>query len=208
MFGFLSLVSNKRYWKLHSVIVRCILNCYGIRVGRNFYIEGVPKLKICGSAKNIVIGDNVSILGSIDLRNRENGKIIFGDNVTIEQDCRFVSAREGIISIGDGSIVTAYAILNGGGDITIGHQCILGPRCSINANEHIFGRSKPVRESGFIHAPVVIEDDCWLATNVSINKGVRLRKGTVVASGAVVIKDTEEYSIYGGIPARKIGERA
>lgn len=208
MFNFLALITNKKYWKFHSRIIKIILTLYGIRVGKNFYIEGVPKLKIRGKAENINIGNNVSILGNIDMRNRENGKIIFKDKVTIENDCRFVSAREGTIEIGEGSIVTAFAILNGGGNIIIGEKCIIGPRCSINANEHIFRRQVPIRDSGFINRSITIEDDCWLAANVSVNKGVLLRKGTIVASGAVVTKSTEEYSIYGGIPAKKIGERS
>jgi len=208
MLEMLALITNKKFWLVHSLVIKSILKAYGIKVKKNFYIEGIPKLKIRGKAENIVIGNNVSILGNIDLRNRENGKIIFKDNVTIEHSCRFVSAREGTIQIGEGSIVTAFAIINGGEDIIVGEKCILGPRCSINANEHVFRRDTPIRESGFIHAPVVIEDDCWLATNVSINKGVYLRKGTIVASGAVVTRSTEEYSIYGGIPAKKIGERS
>ncbi len=207
MLELLAFITNRRFWKFHSLIMRCILRLYGIKVGSKFYIEGVPKLKINGRANNIIIGNNVSILGNIDLRNRENGRIIFKDDVTIEENCRFVSAREGTIEIGAGSIVTAFAIINGGADVLVGEKCILGPRCSINANEHVFKRHTPVRESGFVHASIVIEDDCWLATSVSVNKGVRLRKGTVVASGAVVTKDTEAYSIYAGIPAKRIGER-
>ena len=162
MFNFLALITNKKYWKFHSRIIKTILILYGIKVGNNFYIEGVPKLKIRGKSENIIIGNNVNILGNIDLRNRENGKIIFKDNVTIENDCRLVSAREGIIEIGKGSIVTAFAILNGGGDIIIGEKCILGPGCRINANEHIFLRQTPIRESGFIHRSIIIEDDCRL----------------------------------------------
>ncbi|WP_321491569.1 acyltransferase [uncultured Desulfobacter sp.] len=207
MFKFIGFISKKRYWKFHSLIIKSILLFYGIKIGRNFYIEGTPHLKINGSYHNIIIGDNVSILGDVDLRNRENGRIYFHNNVTIEKECRFVSAREGLIEIGEGSIVTAFCILNGGSDIIIGRNCIIGPRSSINANEHKFARHIPVRKQGFIHAPVRIEDDCWLATNVVINKGVCLRKGSIIASNSVVTKDTEEYSINGGIPAKKIGER-
>lgn len=207
MFDFLALIVGKRYWKPHSVVIRWLLRIYGVHVGANFYIEGIPKLKLRGKPENIVIKNSVSILGDIDLRNRENGKIIFADNVTIERDCRFVSAREGTIEIGAGSIVAAFAIINGGADIIVGKQCIIGPRASINANDHQFGRDKPVREQGFIHAPVYIEDDCWLAANVVINKGVRLAKGTVVGAHSVVTKDTEEYSVNVGAPARRIAYR-
>lgn len=207
MFSFLALITNKRYWWLHSRLMAFILRCYGVRVGRNLRMEGVPSLKIKGRARDIIIGDNVQILGDIDLRNRETGRIIFHDNVTIEGGCRFVSAREGTIEIGEGTVVTTGALINGGADVRVGRQCIIGPRASINANEHRFDRAAPVREQGFIHADVIIEDDCWLAANVVLVKGVRLGRGSVVGSGAVVTKDTEPYSINAGVPARKLGER-
>ena len=109
--------------------------------------------------------------------------------------------------MGEGSVVTAFAIINGGADIVIGRKCIVGPRASINANDHLFARDKNVRDQGFLHAPVTIEDGCWIAANVVINKGVRLAEGTVVGAHSVVTKDTESFSIYAGIPARKIAER-
>lgn len=207
MLNFVALLTKGAYWRLHSLILKWILRMSGVNVGTNFLIQGVPKLKVRGKASNITIGNNVTILGDIDIRNRENGKIVFRDNVTIEHDCRFVSARDGTIEIGEDSIVTAFAIINGGADVIIGKKCIIGPRASINANEHQFIKDKPIRDQGFIHAPVYIEDDCWLATNVVINKGVRLRKGSIIGSNAVVANDTEPYSINGGVPARKIGER-
>ena len=112
MFEFLAFISNKTYWKLHSSIIKIIL-CffYKIKVGDNFYIEGFPHLKVRGKAANIIIGDNVSILGNIDLRNIENGKIHFMNNVTIERDCRFVSAWDGIIENGEGSIIAFDAVV-------------------------------------------------------------------------------------------------
>jgi len=184
-----------------------ILSFYGIKIGKNFYIEGTPKLKINGKPENIIIENNVSILGNIDLRNRENGKIIIRNNVMIEDGCRFVSAREGTIEIGESSIITTLAIFNGGGDIIIGKKCVFGARCSINSNEHIFSKDTFIQDSGYIFKSVIIEDGCWITTNVSINKGVCLGKGSIIASGAVVTKSTEKNSIYGGIPAKKIGER-
>ena len=51
MFNFLALITNKKYWIFHSRIIKIILRRYGIKVGKNFYIEGVPKLKIRGKSK-------------------------------------------------------------------------------------------------------------------------------------------------------------
>ncbi|UIR55954.1 acyltransferase [Sphingobacterium sp. SRCM116780] len=54
---------------------------------------------------------------------------------------------------------------------------------------------------------VFIEDDVWVGTNVTILKGVTIRKGTIIAAGSVVAKSTEEYAVYGGVPARKLKPR-
>jgi len=207
MFDFLALITNKKYWILHSLIIKLILKLYGIKVGKNFYCEGIPKLKIRGKAENIIIGDNVSFLGDVDLRNRENGKIIIENNVTIEGDVRIVSARDGTIKIGKNSVICAYSILNGGADIIIGEYCLISARVSINANEHEFKKDNFIRKQGFIHKSVIIEDDCLIGVNVAINKGVIIKKGSVIGANSVVTKDTIEFGIYVGAPAKKIGER-
>jgi len=208
MLEFLSFITKEKYWALHSLIIRAILRRYGIKTGANFFIKGIPKLKIRGATKNIIIGDNVSILGDIDIRNRENGKLIIENGATIEQDCRFVSARDGAIIIGKKTVIGAFAVFNGGADIKIGNKCIFAVRTSINANDHLISRKSFIRDQGFVHAPVIIEDDCWFGTNVSIHKGVNIKEGSIIGANAVVTKDTDPYSINVGIPARKIGERS
>lgn len=52
-----------------------------------------------------------------------------------------------------------------------------------------------------------IGNDVWIGTNVMILSGIRIGNGAVIAAGAVVVKDVEPYAIYGGVPARKIGQR-
>jgi len=190
---------------ISKIIIIC-LKVIGIKINNNARILSFPKLKIKGKPDNIIIG-NVEILGKVDIRNRENGKIVIEDHCKIESDCRFVSAREGTICIGSGSTITTGAILNGGGNISIGKNCILGNRITINANEHVFKKDKLIKLQGFVHKDVTIEDDCWFGTNVVINKGVTIKTGSVIGASSLVNKDTEAYSINVGIPAKKIGQR-
>jgi len=207
MFDSFALITNNMYWKVHSVIIKLILTMYGIKVGSNFYIEGIVKLKIRGKANNIIIGDDVKIFGNIDLRNRRDGKIFIGNMCSFENDVRLVTGNQGIIKIGQNSGIGAYTIINGGGSVSIGNNVMIASNISINASEHIFNKDKIIRESGYIYADVNIEDDVWIASNSTVTKGVYLKVGTVVAANSVINKNTEPHCIYGGVPAKKIGER-
>lgn len=187
-------------------IIFIYLKTRGIKISFQSKFHSFPKLKINGLPGNIEIG-SIEVLGTIDLRNRENGKIILEDKVKIESECRFVSAREGTVKVGKGTIITKGAVINGGGNVIIGENCIFGPRIVINANDHVFKKNFLIKDQGFIHKDVIIEDDCWFGANVVVNKGVHIKYGSVLGASCVVTKDTEINSINAGVPAKKISER-
>ena len=58
-----------------------------------------------------------------------------------------------------------------------------------------------------VAAPVVLRDHVWIGANAVILKGVEIGRGAVVAAGAVVTKNIPPNEIWGGVPAKKIGER-
>lgn len=55
--------------------------------------------------------------------------------------------------------------------------------------------------------PVIIGNDVWIGANVIILPGVHIGDGAVLAAGAVVTKDVDDYAIVGGIPAKVIRYR-
>ncbi|GAG15426.1 unnamed protein product [marine sediment metagenome] len=55
--------------------------------------------------------------------------------------------------------------------------------------------------------PVIIENDVWIGAHAVINSGVKIGNGVVVAAGAGVRDDVEDYQIVGGVPAEVIGNR-
>lgn len=59
-------------------------------------------------------------------------------------------------------------------------------------------------ENGF---SVEIGNDVWIGDNVTILGGVKIGDGAIIGAGAVVVKDIEEYTICGGVPAKKIRKR-
>ncbi len=96
----------------------------------------------------------------------------------------------------------------------IGNKVLFGPNVTIRGGIHpyyVVGKAiydiKEDEKNEKDDQDVFIEDDVWVGCNVTILKGVTIHRGAVVAAGAVVTKDVAPYSIAGGVPARKIGNR-
>ncbi len=109
------------------------------------------------------------------------------------------------ISIGQGSIIGDRAFLDGRYGIQIGNHVNMGFDVMIFTNQHDV-QSKTFATDGK-NGPVVIGDRVWISARSVILPRVTIGEGAVIAAGSVVTKDVEPYSIYGGIPAKKIGTR-
>lgn len=109
----------------------------------------------------------------------------------------------GGIKIGESTTINKYVDLDGRGGLSIGNNV------SISAYVKIITASHDPNTSGFeyVTKPVRIEDYVWIGTGALVLPGVTLGVGSVVASGSIVTKDVEPYSIVAGNPARKLGDR-
>jgi len=58
-----------------------------------------------------------------------------------------------------------------------------------------------------LNSKIIIEDDVWIGYGAIVMSGVKIGQGSIIASGSIVTKDVEPFSIYGGTPARKIANR-
>ena len=71
----------------------------------------------------------------------------------------------------------------------------------IRDQDHIIDGSTDFFTQKFITAPVVIEENVWVASKATILKNVRIGKNAVIAASAVVNKNIPPFEIWGGIPA-------
>lgn len=96
-----------------------------------------------------------------------------------------------------------------GAKVELGKYVMLGPRVAFVGGDHRYDRvGVPMIFSGRPEYPrTVVEPDAWVGYGAVIMAGVRIGRGAIVAAGAVVTKDIPPYELWGGIPARKIGER-
>jgi acetyltransferase-like isoleucine patch superfamily enzyme len=93
--------------------------------------------------------------------------------------------------------------------IKIGNKVLIGPNVSIRTDNHnisCIGRfmydchdRRPQDE-----AEIVIEDDVWIGTRVTILKGVRIGRGSVIGAGTIVTCSVPPYSIVVGPGSGKV----
>lgn len=98
--------------------------------------------------------------------------------------------------------------------IAVGRRVVLGDNVRIAGRAFLAGYpghplDAAARAAGQPDTPdqvgdIVLEDDVWLATGVSVMAGVRIGRGTVVAAGSVVTRDLPQGVLAGGVPAKPL----
>lgn len=137
-------------------------------------------------AENIEIGRNVYIGHRTMLKGYHLNRMVIGDDSWIGQDC----------------------FLHSAGGIAIGRSVGVGPRVCILTSQHRPSDPRePVLHSPVEFAPVVLEDGCDIGVNATILPGVTIGRGAIVGAGAVVNRSVPPYEVWGGVPARRIGDR-
>jgi acetyltransferase-like isoleucine patch superfamily enzyme len=109
-----------------------------------------------------------------------------------------------------GLVVGEYTVIHSKCRLDSRGGLFIGSRVSISQDVIVLTADHIVNSENFEGRTrqVVIEDYAWIGTRATILPGVRIGKGAVVAAGAVVIKDVDDYSIVGGVPAKLIGTRS
>ncbi|MBM2294566.1 acyltransferase [Sulfitobacter pseudonitzschiae] len=114
----------------------------------------------------------------------------------------------GDFSMGRNSYLGEYSVIGCNERIEIGRDVMIAQSVSIRDTDHVFSRTdKPMNQQGIITAPIIVEDNVWIGHGATVLKGVRIGTGSVIAAGAVVVRDVEPFSIVGGVPAKKISSR-
>lgn len=114
------------------------------------------------------------------------------------------------IFVGDRTFLGRGCEFNVTRRVEIGPDCLIGSGCKFVDHDHGSARGEvPMnRQTTGAEAEIVLGADVWLGANVVVLKGVQIGRGAIVAAGAVVTKSVPDYEIWGGVPARKVAERA
>ncbi|MEZ4945839.1 MAG: acyltransferase [Cyclobacteriaceae bacterium] len=147
-------------------------------IGKVVSVNGKP---IIGNLGEMYIDDEVriwSIISRAQLYTGDKGKLVIGKKSSLNGV--HIDARE-LIEIGERVRIAPYTIIMDSDFHDLKDHDMDGPS-----------------------SPIYIEDDVWIATRATILKGVRIGKGAVVATGAIVTKDVPPYCVVAGMPARVV----
>ncbi len=186
----LLLYGRNPQWMLRGRAVR-FFNLPNIKWGRMLKLGDYVYLSALGK-NGIALGHHVSI-GSFSRLvvstslNHVGEHIVLGNNVGIGE----------------------YAYLGGGGGLHIGDDCIVGQYFSCHPENHVQENLEvPIRLQGVTRKGIVIGNNCWIGSKVTILDGVQIGSGCVIAAGAVVTKSFPDNMVIGGVPAKIIRQRA
>ena len=107
------------------------------------------------------------------------------------------------LELDDGVAIGWFAELDARGGIKVGHDTNISSHVKLITGSHDI--NDPNFTADFL--PIHIGHHCWIGTGAMILQGVKIGDGAIVAAGSVVTKDVESWTIVGGVPARKLGER-
>lgn len=108
-------------------------------------------------------------------------------------------------------IQTGTRIISSHGKVVIKKFTAIGAGCTIIPGAHIPTVGLPqflsITHINDKDGCIVINEDVWVAANVTLLSHCNIGRGAIVAAGAVVSKDVPPYAVVAGIPSKVIGVR-
>ncbi|MEJ7812131.1 MAG: acyltransferase [Gemmatimonadaceae bacterium] len=169
-----------------------------IALARGWWYRGVCRLRRIP----MQAGRNFRVYGRI--RFGGPGRVIFGDNVSVRMEVTpFTYDANAVIAIGDGSFVngTAFGCQSA---IRIGARAILANANIMDTDFHSLDVGRHEEGAPVRVAPVVLEENVWVAARAGILPGTTIGRNSVVGFGAVCAGVYPANSVIVGNPARVV----
>lgn len=155
--------------------------------------RGLGFLRAALLFRGIEAGPRLCALGPVKIVN--DGRMILGARVAFLGGMipsELVTHAGAVLRIGSSTMFNYGSSFEAYQQLSIGQRCLFASMVRIS--DRTRGRT----------APVIIEDDVWVAHGATIEAGVTVGSGSVVAAGCVVTKDVPPECLAIGNPARSM----
>jgi maltose O-acetyltransferase len=118
--------------------------------------------------------------------------------------CTFGSTK---LKVGRRSLIGHGCLFDNGALVELGDNVGVGMRVMFVTSTHDIGPSE-CRADGYAHfKPIMVGNGTWIGAGAIILAGVTIGEGCIIAAGSVVTKNCAPNVMYGGVPARPIGQK-
>lgn len=151
-----------------------------------------------------IMGPRVRLWGTPIIENQ--GRLRIGNRVRLKSTVATLEigvGPEGLLEIGDNVLINYGCSLGATKHIRIGSRSNIGTHVTLIDNSfHEIDPSR--RNEAPPSAPVILEENVWLATRVIVLPGVTVGANSVVGAGSVVTHDIPANVLAAGSPAKVI----
>jgi len=157
--------------------------------------------------------DRSSIISPLaDIEDSVRGsKISIGKRTQIDAFVKIKPAGGiGDVVIGNDCFINSGTVIYSGNGVHLGSGVLVAANCTFASTNHEFSdRAQRILDQGFApsRGGIVVEDDVWIGSNCVILDGSIIRSGTIIGAQSLVSGELESFSVYSGIPARRIRSR-
>lgn len=163
--------------------------------------EQLETMGFASLGDNVLLSDKASIYGA--------NRIHLGSNIRIDDFC-VLSAGDGGIYIGNYIHIAVYTSLIGAGHIRLADFCNISSRVAIYSSnddysgEYMTNPMVPTEFTNVTHADVIFGKHVIIGCGSVVLPGVELGEGVAIGALSLVTKNCAPFSVYLGIPAKKI----
>ena len=175
-------------------------------------------IKIILRIKYYQIGVNSKVVYPNKIINpfKDSHRIKIGNNTIVKCEIQLLG-HGGKVLIGDYCFIGENSYLWSGKSIKIDDRVLIGHNCNIFDND-IHPLDASLRHKQYVEIvrsgqpkdielndkEVLIMEDAWIGSNVTILKGITIGKGAIIGANSLVTKDVESYTINAGNPLKYI----
>lgn len=160
------------------------------------YIYKVKKQYILWQFPNFKVKGTFDFKNDIFINLSNNSSVLINGHISFRNYCSIQTFEEGLLIINDNVFFNNYCSINCVQKITIGKNSIFGEGVKIYDHNHQYkDKTELIKYQSFSTGEIIIEDNCWIGSNVTILKGVRIGKNCVIGANNLIYKSVPENSI-------------
>lgn len=194
IFVFMKELFFRRHIKKHSKISKIV-------AGRDDYLK-LSRNSLIELSGKLILGAN---------RYGRNGRssiLIMRENtiLDVKGNFNFMYGADIILFPNSRLILGNHSFINSDCKVRCHNNISIGDNCSISHDFTIMDSDVHYLNGENHTAPVIIGNNVWIGTRVTILSGVHVGDNAVIAAGALVNTDVPSGCLVGGVPAHVIKE--